>query len=275
MLNRDLLKARPWRPAPIIFVSAAVHVIALTVVVLHPQGWPWALGVVAANHLAICCGALTPRSGLLGPNLTRLPKSAMQRSEICLTFDDGPDPRITPRVLDLLDQHRAKASFFCTGKKAAAHPHLLAEIVRRGHSVENHSHAHSHGFAFYGLSRLRRDIGLAQAALIAGSGRAPLFFRAPIGFRGLLLDRVLAEQGLRYVSWTRRGFDGVSTNATRVLHRLIDGLTAGDILLLHDGGAAGEEAAVLKVLPPLFDKIAALGLHAVSLPAALHDESDV
>ncbi len=261
-----------WWPAPIIPVSVFVHVAALAAVLLQPQWWPWALGAVAANHLLICCGVLMPKSRLLGPNLTRLPKAAIQRREICLTFDDGPDPRVTPLVLDLLDRHGAKASFFCVGEKAAGLPQLLAEILRRGHSVENHSHRHSHLFSFYGLSRLRRDIGLAQEVLSAGSGARPGFFRAPAGFRGLLLDRVLTEHRLRYVSWTRRGFDGVSTDAVRIFQRLIRDLAAGDILLLHDRSATSGNSAVVQVLPQLLDKIAALNLRAVSLPAALRDD---
>ena len=275
MLNCDARKVQAWRHTPIILISAFVHVIALALVVLQPNEWPWALGTVAANHLVIGCGVLTPCSSLLGANLTRLPKSAIQRGEICLTFDDGPDPQITPRVLDLLDRHRAKASFFCIGKKAAAHPELLSEIVRRGHSVENHSDTHSYWFAFYGISRLRGDIGVAQSALVTGAGHAPLFFRAPVGFRGPLLDRVLEERSLRYVSWTRRGFDGVSTNPEHILRRLTDGLAAGDILLLHDRMNASGDAPILTVLPELLDRAAALGLRAVSLPAALHDESGV
>ena len=264
---------RRWQPAPIIPISALVHATAFAVVLLQSQWWPWVAGVVATNHLLIFCAVLMPRSRLLGPNLTRLPKAAILRREICLTFDDGPDPQVTPRVLDLLDRHGAKASFFCVGEKAASYPQLLAEIVRRGHSVENHSYGHSNLFSVYGLSRLRREIGFAQKALTTGSGGIPLFYRAPVGFRGLLLDRVLAEQGLRYVSWTRRGFDGVSTDAMRVLQRLTHRLAAGDILLMHDKDATDGEPTVMQVLPALLDSIAALGLHSVSLPAALRDES--
>jgi peptidoglycan/xylan/chitin deacetylase (PgdA/CDA1 family) len=262
-----------WRPALIIPASIFVHTAGVVVVWLQPGWWPWVASVVVANHLLIFCAVLTPRSKLLGPNLTHLPRAAIRRREICLTFDDGPDPQVTPRVLDLLDRHGAKASFFCVGKRAAEYPQLLAEIVRRGHSVENHSHGHSYWFAFFGRSRLRREIRSSQQALGNGAGQVPLCFRAPVGFRGIFLDRVLAEQGLRYVSWTRRGFDGVSTDAKSVFRRLGDGLAAGDILLLHDKNTVDGNPAVVQVLPALLDKIAALGLHAVSLPAALRDES--
>src|SRR2546430_5566801 len=203
----------------------------------RPPAWTWALGVLGANHRVLFLALLWPRVQLLGPNLVHLPAPAVRRREIALTFDDGPDPEVTPRVLELLDRFQAKASFFCIGEKAAAYPELVKEIARRGHSVENHSYHHRHAFAFFGISRLRREVDAAQATVALITGRPPVFFRAPAGFRSPLLDPVLAPRGLRYVSWTRRGFDAVSGSPKRILRQLTRGLGAGDILLLHDSAA--------------------------------------
>jgi len=142
----------------------------------------------------------------------------------------------------------------------------VREIARRGHSVENHSHRHSNAFAFYGLGRLQREVDAAQAAIAGIIGRAPAYFRAPAGFRSPLLDPVMAVCGLRYVSWTRRGFDAVHRNADAVLQRLTRGLQPGDILLMHDGAPV-----VLAVLPALLDQLAARGLKPVTLPDAFRD----
>jgi len=139
------------------------------------------LGVIGANHLALVLAVLWPRGQLLGPNLVRLPASAVRRREISLTFDDGPDPDVTPRVLDLLDRYQAKASFFCIGENAAAQPELVKEIARRGHSVENHSYRHHRAFAFFGISRLKREVDAAQSTVASITGRTPVFFRAPPG----------------------------------------------------------------------------------------------
>jgi peptidoglycan/xylan/chitin deacetylase (PgdA/CDA1 family) len=215
----------------------------------------------------LLAAVLWPRGQLLGPNLVRLPASAVRRREIALTFDDGPDPEVTPRVLELLDRFQAKASFFCIGEKAAACPELVKEIARRGHSVENHSYHHHHAFALFGISRLRREVDAAQAIVASITGRPPVFFRAPAGFRGPLLDPVLAPRGLRYVSWTRRGFDTVSGNPERILRRLTLGLGAGDVLLMHD-----RTPVVLAVLPALLERLSAQGLKAVSLASACADE---
>ena len=259
--------SRRWRPAPAIHVSVFLHAAAAVWLVAHPPAWAWVLGVLGANHFALVLAVLWPRGQLLGPNLVRLPASAERRREISLTFDDGPDPEVTPRVLDLLDRYQAKASFFCIGENAAAQPELVKEIARRGHSVENHSYRHHRAFAFFGISRLKREVDAAQSMVASITGRAPVFFRAPAGFRSPFLDSVLAPRGLRYVSWTRRGFDAVSTDPRRILKRLIKGLAAGDVLLMHDNAPV-----VLAVLPALLEQLSARGLKAVSLVSACASE---
>jgi len=260
---------RRWRPAPAIRVSILLHVAGLAFLAAEPAAWPWVAVLLIGNHLALSMAVLFPRGRVLGPNLVRLPASAARRREICLTFDDGPTPEATPRVLDLLDHFRAKATFFCIGENAVAYPELVREIARRGHSVENHSYHHRHTFAFHGLSWLRREVDSAQAAITAITGRSPQFFRAPAGFRSPLLDPILATRGLRYVSWTRRGFDTIRGNPWRVLRRLIRGLAAGDVLLLHDSGPVA-----LDVLPKLLEEITSRGLKPVSLSAACDDGSE-
>ncbi len=259
--------AKRWRLSPALRVSLLLHAAAAVMLATHPEAWRWALGVLAANHLALFLAVLRPRGQLLGPNLVRLPAPAVRRREIALTFDDGPDPEVTPRVLELLDRFQAKASFFCIGERAAAYPELVKEIARRGHSVENHSYHHRHAFAFFGVSRLKREVDAAQATLASITGRLPVFFRAPAGFRSPLLDPVLASRGLRYVSWTRRGFDAVSGNSKRILLQLTRRLAAGDVLLMHD-----RAPVVLAVLPELLERISAQGLKAVSLASACADE---
>ena len=111
-------------------------------------------------------------------------------------------------------------------------------MLRRGHTVENHTHRHPAAFACRGPWALRREVGADAAAVADATGVAPRFFRAPMGLRSPLLDPVLALEGLALVSWTRRGYDTpAGAIRQRVLGRLTRGLAGRDILLLHDGAA--------------------------------------
>lgn len=261
--------ARPWRPSTAVQLTILIHLAALIALLFRPAWWPWVVAVLAANHLALGLIGIWPRSSLLGENMIRLPDAAARRGEIAVTFDDGPHPEVTPMVLDILDRYGVKASFFCVGEKAAAHPDIVREIVRRGHAIENHSMRHSGFFGFYGPVALRRDIGAAQAVLGGIAGRPPRFFRAPMGIRNPMLDPVVTRMGLRYISWTRRGFDTVARDPEVVLKRLLDGLGGGDILLLHDRRSVHGNPIVLTVLPALLEKLSATGLKPVSLTMAM------
>ena len=134
---------------------------ALGLLAMQPALWPWGLGALAANHLALTAAGLWPRSRSLGPNWVRLPPAAAP-GHIAITIDDGPDPEVTPQVLDLLDRFDARASFFCIGSRAQRHPELCREIVRRGHAVENHSQHHYYHFSTFGPRRMAREIKPAR-----------------------------------------------------------------------------------------------------------------
>ena len=261
-----------WRPTRFIRLSLLLHVLAIGWVIAVPGLWQWALGALFFNHLLIGAIGLWPRSDWLGPNWTRLPAGATARGEIALTIDDGPDPIVTPQVLDLLDRYDAQATFFCIGEKARRHPDLCREIVRRGHAVENHSQHHRHVFSLLGARSLMRELQAAQDTFTTITGQRPLFFRAPAGLRNPFLDPVLNRLGLTLASWSARGFDTRIGDAARVKSSLLRGLRAGAILLLHDGNAArtpGRRPVILEVLPAVLESAAAARLRPVTLRHAL------
>ena len=267
---------KPWPWPPALSASLGVHAAAGAAALLIPGAVPWALAGVVLNHLGLTAAGLWPRSSLLGPNVNRLAAAASARGEWALTLDDGPDPEVTPAVLDLLDAHGARATFFVIARRAARHPALLREIVRRGHDVQNHSHQHRHDFSLRGPRALAQEISAAQDLLADLIGQRPHCFRAPAGLRNPLLDPVLHRLGLHLVSWTRRGFDTRDAQPGRVLDRLTGAeggaLAAGDILLLHDGNArrtAAGRPVLLDVLPQLLARARAKGLQATTLRAAL------
>ena len=258
-----------WRPSALVRASMVLHGAALTGAALSPARWPLFLKTVAANHLALGIAGISPRSSWLGPALCRLPVTPGPEPSVALTFDDGPDPKTTPQVLDLLDEYQARASFFLIGRRAEQFPDLAREIVRRGHLVENHTHHHRHTFAFKLYPGMRREILQAQETLEELAGRRPRYFRAPAGMRNIFLDPILHDLNLRLVAWTRRGYDAVDSDADRILPRLSRGLAAGDILLLHDGNSpvqAERGPVIEETLPRLLDLLARRGLVARPLP---------
>lgn len=262
------MSARRWRPAPFILTSIGIHLGALALVLIEPAHWAWPLAAVVLNHAAISAAGLWPRSTLLGANLVRLPTASAQRREVTLTFDDGPDPVVTPRVLDILERHQVFATFFCIGERAAAHPEICRDIVRRGHRIENHGQRHRNLASLYGIGGWKREVGEGLNTLEHITGRRPVYFRAVAGLRNPFLDPVLYHFGIRLASWTRRAYDTRCGDADIVFNRLTRKLGPGDILLLHDGHPARTRngtPVVIEVLPRLLVELAARDLHPVPL----------
>lgn len=260
------------RSTHILHASYAIHGAAAASLVVAPQYWPLALGAVFANHAVLTAAGLWPRSTLLGPNLVRLPAAAAARREIALTIDDGPNPEVTPRVLDLLDAAGAKATFFCIGEQVERHAALARDMVARGHHIENHSQNHLKRFSTFGPARMRHEIVAAQESIAQTVGRAPCCFRPTAGLRNPFLDPILGELDLYLVSWTRRPFDTRCGDPDQVLARLTRDLAAGDILLMHDGNSAPTPAGspvILEALPRLLATLQAAGLRTVTISQAL------
>jgi peptidoglycan/xylan/chitin deacetylase (PgdA/CDA1 family) len=188
---------------------------------------------------------------------------------VALTFDDGPDPEVTPRVLDMLEEADARATFFPVGEQADRFPDLIATAAESGHRLGNHTWSHPAGFWFLPPAALGREIDRAQELLTALGGVPPRWFRAPAGIRSPWLEPQLARRRLGLVSWTRRGFDTVTGDPDRVAERLGGGLAAGDVLVLHDRGASRSPSGrpvVLEVLPRLLERLVDRGLRPVPLP---------
>ena len=280
----DPLPSRPWRPSPLLRASLALHAGAIGVVLVRPYWWPWALSAVVADHLVLAASGLWPRSHLLGPNWTRLPPlapsseaEALAPAAVAITIDDGPDPEVTSRVLDLLDEHNARATFFCIGERVERYPALARAIVARQHEIANHTYRHLMRFSLLGPRGVAEEIARAQEAIGAATGEVARFFRAPAGLRNPFLEPALTRANLQLVSWTRRGFDTVNGSAGRVIDSLTRHLQGGDILLLHDGHAARTPSGspvILEVLPQLLRALAAAQLAPITLRAALARSSE-
>ena len=277
MCGGGSLSPNRYQPSPFIRGSLLLHAGAAAAAAAWPELWNLSTLAVAGNHAALTTFGLIPRSTALGHNITRLPDVAANRSAVAITIDDGPHPVATPKVLDILDEYDAKATFFCIGENVLNCPDIAQEIVRRGHRVENHSMHHSHTFSVPLIGRLTREVMAAQDAIYKTTGQLPRFFRAPAGLRNFLLDRLLQRCDLQLTSWTRRGFDTVNTDAETVAKRLVTELEPRDILVLHDCPAILPAAGlkfsavvpILEALPLVLQHLSARALRAVTLHEAI------
>jgi peptidoglycan/xylan/chitin deacetylase (PgdA/CDA1 family) len=200
--------------------------------------------------LLLCLVApFLPGSGFFLPVVHR---QKTDRRAVCLTFDDGPDPDVTPRLLDLLSRHGVPATFFVTGVGAERHPGLIRELLLRGHSLGNHSYHHDVLLMLRSRARLREEIARVQDLLAAFAVR-PLAFRPPVGITNPRLAGVLQELGLICVLFSCRAVDMGNRRIARLADTILKKVRPGDIILLHDvtprgAGTIGKWLAEIELL---------------------------
>ena len=221
-----------------------MHVIAVALLValaLVFGNYALLIGALVASFIIVCLGVFWPRLSLFGPFICRAESS---QRWVALTFDDGPDARSTPVLLELLQEARVEAAFFAVGKCVVANPELAARILREGHLLENHSFAHSNATNFFTISRLKAELAQAQAAIEQATGSAPKFFRPPMGLSNPNVFHVARALGLKVIGWTARGFDTQVHDPERVVRRIVRQLQPGAIILLHDGNIPAKRLVV-------------------------------
>jgi peptidoglycan/xylan/chitin deacetylase (PgdA/CDA1 family) len=235
----------------------------VAVVTVWPHSAAGAVFVFVSPELWLLYHLLAPNAQGLGPVCTAF---ATTRREVWLTIDDGPDPATTPRVLDLLESHGARATFFVIGERAQCHPALVREIVRRGHAVANHTHTHPLvWFWFTGPRRTAREIDTCAAALRSAGVEPARWFRPPAGIKNVFLFRLLTGRRLALIGWSARGRETTSRNITAPLARLKRGVRPGAILLTHEAGTA--DSVRFPVLAHLLAHLHAEGYTCVLPPA--------
>lgn len=157
-----------------------------------------------------------------------------QDSRICLTFDDGPDPAHTPRILDVLAEYKIRASFFVLGAAAEQFPHLIERIINEGHTLGNHTHSHPHPWLVL-PQRARAEVSQATECIRKIAGYAPRWFRPPHGrLRKAMLDQARLEN-MTTVLWNHSVIDWGPLGTDAGIAQRLREVKAGDIVLLHDG----------------------------------------
>lgn len=190
---------------------------------------------------------------------------------VCLTFDDGPDPCFTERVLDVLAAARVQASFFVLGEAVECYPQLVSRMAREGHSVGNHSFSHRHPWV-QDERQARSEVRRTSEVIATVTGSEPRWFRPPHGrlTRPMLKQASLAN--MRTVLWSRSAVDwGPLGTARRVASRL-QTICAGDIVLMHDAPRHRNHPEVmLALLPGLIENLHKQGLVLRTLDTVLGD----
>lgn len=239
--------------------TVGVLVMAARAILVRPPPVEWAALMLVGYGSLILGGVLRIRWRMFVDALVRGPRGARG---VALTFDDGPDPQWTPRILDVLAQHHAPATFFVIGRKAEAHPEIVRAILDAGHSIGLHSYQHDWLFAIRSERRVRQDLERAMAVLEGISGERPALFRPPIGHTNPIIARVADAMDLSVVGWTIGARDGVSgVRPADVVARVRRDLRDGAIVLMHDAPERGNrEPAAVRALPAVLDAIQAAGL---------------
>ena len=224
--------------------------------------WPAAVCAAAAGGVLVQA-TVSPRSSFWGPVVSR---GNPDRPHVALTFDDGPTPGFTDRVLDTLGELGVRAAFFVVGRNARQHPALVERIHTEGHLVGNHTQDHARlgllGRDGYWLDQVR----LADETVRAIIGRRPALFRPPMGLKTWHTTRATAATGHTIVTWTRRALDGLGTAPPpeTIVRRLAEPSEPGDILLLHDGvepnARRRDRSASVAAVRPLVEQLRARGL---------------
>ena len=226
-------------PARVLLYAASFGLVIFTgrAVIMGPPSVVLALTVLLAYVGLILAGVLKLSLRMFVDAVVEGPVDARG---VALTFDDGPDPATTRRVLDALDEVRGKATFFVIAKKAEAHPDLVREMVQRGHEIGLHSYEHDRLFSLRSEERVRDDLEQGMRVLEEITGERPLFFRPPIGHTNPIIARVADELDLVTVGWSVSAGDGLASAVPRsVVNRVRRGLGDGAIVLMHDASERG------------------------------------
>jgi peptidoglycan/xylan/chitin deacetylase (PgdA/CDA1 family) len=240
-------------PSDVVIILAC----ALAVLVAGPrpdppraQQQPTASGPAPAGRTApSALGAPALGAPVLDPDGVQRHVSAAAGPAVALTFDDGPDPRWTPTVLDLLRKHRIRATFCLVGQHVAEHPELVRRIAAEGHALCNHSWSHDERMQLRSAASVRAELQRTSTAIARAAGRPPRYYRAPGGNWAPSAVAAAGGQHLRLLGWSVDPYDWRRPPTAEIIRRVLAGAGPGAIVLMHDGyGARGNTVAALPTL---------------------------
>jgi peptidoglycan/xylan/chitin deacetylase (PgdA/CDA1 family) len=230
----------------------------------------WSVGLPAAFLALFADGVARPGSSALYPTVRRGSRSG---ARVALTFDDGPDPSVTPAVLDALARHGARATFFAIGRSLDAHPQIARRVLAEGHELANHSWHHARWQSFSGVREQIAEIERGERAIahVAGDGRKPLY-RAPFGIKSPPFVLAAQTKRLTMVAWSLHSRDTRLTDPDAIAARVLRKVRPGDIVLMHDGHdlPGRHRSAAAAALPLVLAGLRAKELECVTVSELLY-----
>lgn len=214
-----------------IVISFCITAVALCSIIFWETDYLW---LVIALIAMLFVGITAYGSSQIQANYFLKSINKGRTKAIALTFDDGPDPESTPRILDILLENNLKATFFVIGRKAEQHPDLLRRIVEEGHVIGNHSYSHHYLIGLFSRKKLRADIAHCNEVIRDITGRMPVFFRPPFGVTNPRYAAVLKDMQMSSIGWSLRSMDTRAKNKYQIIQKIISVLKPKDIVLLHD-----------------------------------------
>lgn len=156
------------------------------------------------------------------------------KNQVALTFDDGPHPQFTPKVLDLLKQYNTKATFFCVGRRVEKHPEIFKRILDEGHCVGNHTYSHSKSFGFFNTEKVTSELKKTIAIVERLTSKEMKLYRPAFGVTNPMIEKTVQKLGVKSIGWNVRSLDTTSRSEKMVLGRITSRISKGDVVLLHD-----------------------------------------
>ncbi|GAB3950390.1 hypothetical protein GCM10029976_085030 [Kribbella albertanoniae] len=183
-------------------------------------------------------------------------KTPLPTKYVVLTFDDGPDPAYTPKVLEVLAKYEVKATFFEVGKNVARHPELTKRIHAAGHVIQNHTWTHA-DLRHQTAAGFRKQVGDTDQAIRSAAGITTTCLRPPYGGVSSTVRQRAKELGKELVMWTIDSRDWSKPGAAVIEKRVLSSVASGSVILMHDGG--GNRSQTIAALPSILEKLKAQG----------------
>jgi len=194
-------------------------------------------------------------------------KGTAESKAIAITFDDGPVPGKTERILEILSRHQARATFFCIGNRVDKHPALVKRMHDEGHLLGNHSYWHGKTFDLQSSAKIEKELSDTDLALKKAVGITPRFFRPPYGVTNPMVATAVKQRKYETIGWSVRSFDTVTPDSKVLMKRITKSLKSGDMILLHDYCDV-----TISILPALLEHINKLGLKIVRADELLNEK---